>query len=140
MIIRYAIGVFLLLELLNVLALYFNPGTRKGNAMGAFTAFGTEDTAAQRLHTYMATWVAGSKLIFIGLLLVIILFASDTVVLYSLAVLILTILSYFWKLSPQIKDMDARGEIAPAGYSRTLDMMILMIVLVLAVAAIVEIL
>ncbi len=70
---------FIVLETLNVGMLYFTPGTRKGNGMGVFKAYekAKADPEIFALLSYLVNWVAGTKLIFIALLLVI-LFTGDT--------------------------------------------------------------
>lgn len=136
MIIQSVIGIFLLLEFANVLALYFKPDFPYANAMGVFKQWEksrTNDPVADLLR-YLAFWVAGSKLIFILLLLVIAVFGNETIQLYSLFSLILAILTYFWKLSPLIRKMDRKGQISPKGYSKILDLMILSFILVMTLA------
>ena len=62
--------VFLLLEIANVAALYFRPGTAKFNAVGVFRAWeaSKEHPEIHDLVRYLVYWVAGTKLIFILLL------------------------------------------------------------------------
>ena len=69
-------------------------------------------------------WVAGTKLIFIALLVVILITAPESTKLLTMVALIASILSFFWRLFPIIKTMDAAGQVTPAGYSRALGMMI----------------
>ena len=38
-ILSIAIGIFIVLESLNILTLYFNPGTQLGNGVGVFNAW-----------------------------------------------------------------------------------------------------
>ena len=63
-------AVFLLLEIANVAALYFNPGSAMFNAVGVFRAWETskEHPEVHDLVRYLTFWVAGTKLIFILLL------------------------------------------------------------------------
>lgn len=121
-----AMIVFICLESLNVLMLYFTPGTKRGNGMGVFNAWekSKEHKEIHELIRYLAFWVAGTKLIFIALLLVIIITGERVTQLAAVGALILSILSFFWKLFPMIKKMDANGEIDPKGYSKTLGVMI----------------
>lgn len=72
----------------------------------------------------MTYWVAGTKLIFVVLLLVILLTGNETTKLYGVIAMIFSIATYFWKLHPIIKQLDAKGQITPKGYSKTLGMMI----------------
>ena len=68
--IKYVILGFLLLELSNVLILYFFPDSKLANGMGTFKAWDKSkvDTQVHDLVLYLVNWVAGTKLIFIGLL------------------------------------------------------------------------
>jgi hypothetical protein len=125
-ILTIAMLVFVCLESLNVLMLYFTPGTKRGNGIGVFNAWekSKEHKEIHELVRYLVFWVAGTKLIFIALLLVIIITGERVTQLAAVGALILSILSFFWKLFPIIKRMDANGWIDPKGYSKTLGVMI----------------
>ncbi len=62
---------FLILEMTNVLTLYFFPGSKYANAIGVFKAW-EKSKADPEIHDfvkYLVNWVAGTKLIchlFIG--------------------------------------------------------------------------
>ena len=139
-ILSIAILLFLILETLNVIMLYFTPGTKKGNGLGVFNAYekSKSDPEVHALVKYLINWVAGTKLIFIALLVVIIVTADDNTIFYSVVVLILSILTFFWRLYPAIRDMDKRNEINPAGYSKTLGLMILVFIIVFGAALIIS--
>ena len=141
-ILSIAIIVFLVLETSNVLMLYFTPGTRRGNGLGVFNAYekSKEDPEVHALVKYLINWVAGTKIIFIALLIVILFTGDNKTKLYSVVALIMTILSYFWRLHPIIKNMDSRGQITPKGYSRTLGIMIIGFMATFAVSMIVYLL
>lgn len=126
-ILSIAIIIFLVLETSNVIMLYFTPGTRMGNGMGVFDAFekSQKDPEVHALVRYLINWVAGTKIIFIALLIVILIKGDNTTKLYSVIALILSILTYFWRLHPAIRNMDRQGQITPKGYSKTLSFMIL---------------
>jgi uncharacterized membrane protein len=68
--------------------------------------------------------VAGTKLIFVALLAVILLTGSQTTKTYAVVALILSILSFFWRLFPAVVRLDRNNQITPSGYSRTLGVMI----------------
>ncbi|MCK8060809.1 MULTISPECIES: hypothetical protein [unclassified Fusibacter] len=129
-----AIILFLVLELMNVATLYFKPDSKAGNGIGVFNAWekSKEIPEVHELVKYLTYWVAGTKLIFIGLLLVIILTANEVTQFYAVGVLILSIFSFYWRLYPMIKKMDAQNHITPKGYSKTLGMMITVIIIVLS--------
>jgi hypothetical protein len=129
---------FVVLEVMNVLTMYFNPGSKRGNGIGVFTGFDSSKGSDEvhELVKYLVYWVAGTKLIFIGLILVIVFFATDQVQLYSAIVLIITISSYYWKLYPTMKKLDDQRFIQPTGYAKTLRSMITIIIFLLSLATI----
>jgi hypothetical protein len=121
-----AIIVFVVLETLNIGILYFRPGSRLGNGLGVFTAYAKSETDPEThaLVRYLVNWVAGTKLIFVALLLVILATGSQTTKTWAVVALILSILSFFWRLFPAIVRLDRANQITPKGYSRTLGLMI----------------
>ena len=125
-ILSIAIIIFILLESLNVLTLYFNPGSRMGNGVGVFNAWekSKSDPEMHQFVRYLLFWVAGTKLIFIALLVVILVSAGESTQLLTVIAMIASISSFFWRLFPIIKSLDADGNITPSGYSKTLGMMI----------------
>ena len=119
-------SIFLVLELTNVAALYFSPGTKYSNGIGVFNAWEKSklDPEVHRLVRYLVYWVAGTKLIFIALLLVILFTADATTQWFASLVMVLSISSFFWKLFPLIRTMDKDDQISPKNYSKTLGVMI----------------
>jgi hypothetical protein len=125
--IKIVIAVFLCLETGNILILYFLPDSKLANGMGAFKAWkkSKEDPEIHDLTSYLVNWVAGTKLIFIGLLAVLLFTADQQALLLTAGVMAVTISSFYWRLFPQIRKMDREGQIEPANYSKTLGWMIL---------------
>ena len=125
-ILSIVISIFILLELSNVIILYFKPDSKLGNGVAVFNAWekSKSDPEMHSFIEYLVYWVAGTKLIFIVLLIVILLTGSDTTKLLSVVALILSIASFYWKLYPIIKQLDDKNEITPKGYSKTLGIMI----------------
>lgn len=121
-----AIVVFIVLESLNVLTLYFNPGSQLGNGLGVFDAWerAQADPEMKLFVQYLVNWVAGTKLIFIALLWVILLAAPASTQLLTVVAMIGSISSFFWRLYPIIRTLDRDDHISPHGYSRILAMMI----------------
>jgi hypothetical protein len=121
-----AIVVFAVIETFNIGMLYFRPGSRLGNGMGVFDAYrkAQADPETRELVSYLVDWVAGTKLIFVALLVVILVTGSDATKTYAVVALIVSILSFFWRLFPAIVRLDRDGQITPKGYSRTLGIMI----------------
>lgn len=130
---------FLGLELLNVLMLYLSPGSRRGNGMGVFNAYekSKEDPDVHALVTYLINWVAGTKLIFIVLLIGIVITGNLSTKFFSVIALVFSIMTFFSRLYPTIRRMDEAGQITPKGYSRTLGIMIASFVGIFAAAAVV---
>lgn len=120
-----AMLVFIVMESANVAILYFWPGSQLGNGVGVFNAFHHSESDEQKLFaSYLVNWVAGVKLIFIFLLGVILILGDETVQLWAVVAMILSIATYFWRLHPIIRKLDAMGCITPKGYSKALDGMI----------------
>ncbi len=139
-ILAIVICIFLLLESMNVFMLYFNPGSKLGNGIGVFNAWekSKENESVHSLVKYLVYWVAGTKLIFICLLLVILFTGSLLTQTLSVAVLILSIFSFFWRLYPLMKDLDKKNEITPKGYSKTLGIMIACFISMFVIALLVS--
>ena len=121
-----AIVAFVVLETLNIGMLYFRPGSRLGNGVGVFNAYQKADADPEtgELVRYLVNWVAGTKLIFVALLVVILATGSQATKTFAVVALILSILSFFWRLFPAIVRLDKAHKITPPGYSRTLGIMI----------------
>ncbi len=66
-IIEIVISGFILLELSNVVMLYFAPGSKNANAVGVFSAWekSKQDPEIHEFVKYLVYWVAGTKLIFL---------------------------------------------------------------------------
>ena len=138
---KYAIVGFLLLEVTNVLTLYFFPDSKLANGMGVFKAWekSKQDIEIHDLIKYLVNWVAGTKLIFILLLVVILLTADHQTLLYTGAVLVGSISLFFWRLFPLIRKMDQKDQIEPKKYSAVLGGLILVFILIFIIAVLVTI-
>jgi hypothetical protein len=125
-ILSIAIIIFMIMEALNVMILYFKPDSKHGNGVAVFNTWedSKRDESEHLFAEYMVYWVAGTKLIFIVLLLVVLITGSEITKLFSVIAMILSIATYFWKLHPIIKKLDALGKITPKGHSKTLGAMI----------------
>ena len=141
-ILNWAILIFAILETLNILTLYFAPGTRRGNGLGVFVAYeeSKQYPSIHNLIKYLIYWVAGTKVIFIVLLIVIIITGTWQTQLLAVGALILSILVFYWRLYPLIREADKAGNITPKGYSKTLAIMIAAFIILFAVAFIIAIL
>ena len=133
---KIVIFVFMLLETSNVLALYFAPGSKYANAVGVFTAW-EKSKQYPEIHDfvrYLVYWVAGTKLIFLLLLAVIVVFSDLDSQRMSLLALAVATATFFWRLFPLIRKMDRNRQIKPQNYSIVLGVMILIFILFFVVA------
>jgi hypothetical protein len=138
MIVKIVIFAFIILESSNVLALYFTPGSKKANAVGVFSAW-EKSKQYPEIHDfvkYLVYWVAGTKLIFLLLLGVIVLYGNLEIQKLSLLALCVATLSFFWRLFPLIRKMDREDQIRPRNYSIFLGVMIFSFILFFGLAAI----
>jgi len=133
------ITIFIILESLNIIVLYFFPESDKGNGVKIFNAFekSKSDPEIHAFINYLINWVAGTKLIFILLLIAILLVGNNQIKLYGLVALLFSVSTYFWRLHPLIKLMDESGWIFPKGYSRTLGYTIAVFLIVFTISLIV---
>jgi len=127
---------FLVLETANVVTLYFFPGSKYANGVGVFKAWekSKQDPEVHNFVRYLVYWVAGTKLIFIALLIVILFTADDRTLVFSAAALVLSIASFFWRLFPLIRKIDRDLQLDPRNYSAVLGAMISAFILVFLIA------
>ncbi|MHA1198639.1 MAG: hypothetical protein ACTSQF_04730 [Candidatus Heimdallarchaeaceae archaeon] len=133
LVILIVILVFMAFEIGNILALYFKPELKFVNGVGVFNAWKRskeEDPPMYDFANYLVKWVAGSKIIFVLLLAVILIMGSDLMQIVALGTLILSTLTFYLKLYPLIRKMDKNDQITPKKYSITLALMILSFILV----------
>ena len=125
-ILQIGILVFTIIEFANIMTLYFNPGSQIGNGVGVFNAWekSKEDHQVHEFIKYLIYWVAGAKLIFIMMAIVAIILGNQMTQIFTVVALIISILSFYWRLFPMIIKMDKSGDITPKGYSKTLGIMI----------------
>mgnify|MGYP000153073723 CR=1 FL=1 len=123
---QIGIMIFTILEIGNVCILYFMPETTMANGIGVFNAWEKSkgDPQVHSLMKYLVNWVAGAKLIFVLMGIVVIIFGNELTQIFTVVALIISILSFYYRLFPSIKKMDSLGEITPKGYSKTLNFMI----------------
>lgn len=114
--------IFTFLELLNIIILYFFPDSTKGNGIAIFKQYETlkKDDDSASLIAYLVNWVANSKLIFIALLIVILLTGSEETILYSVVVLTISILAFYWRMYPIIKSIGKKGGLVEKNYAQKL--------------------
>lgn len=138
--IRVVIIGFIVLETTNVIALYFFPGSKYANSVGVFKAW-ERSKAEPEMHDfvkYLVNWVAGTKVIFLLLLVVILVIADVRGLFYTGIVMVFSISLFFWRLYPLIRQMDRDHAIQPRNYSTILGLMISVFVLVFLVALVIS--
>ena len=129
---------FIVLEATNVVALYFFPDSKLANSVGVFKAWDKSmcDPDMHNFVKYLVNWVAGTKLIFILLLIVILYTGDEQTLIFTSVALVISIASFFWRLFPLIRKMDRDDQIEPKNYSAVLGWMILAFILVFLAATI----
>ena len=140
-IIRTLLIGFLVMEAANVIMLYQFPGSKYANAVGVFNAWekSMRDPEIHNFVRYLVNWVAGAKLIFILLLIVILCTGDDRSLFFTSIALVISIASFFWRLFPLIRGMDRRGEIHPKNYSAFLGWMICALIVIFSVGVFVSV-
>ncbi len=121
---------FLIMEAANVISLYFLPGSKFANGVGVFKAWekSKQDPEVHDLVKYLVYWVAGTKLIAILLLIVILLTAQGKTLIFVGAAMVVSIATFFWRLFPLIRKMDRNNQVEPKNHSATLGWMILIFI------------
>jgi hypothetical protein len=131
-ILQIGILIFTFIEFLNIMVLYFEPTFKYGNSVGVF-----KDYEGTPFQSYLVNWVAGTKLIFIMMGIVVLVLGSVEVQFWTCVVMVISIASFYFRLYPLIKKMDLDGRNEPAGYHKTLNLMIIsFIVLFITVSVI----
>ena len=133
---------FLIMESANVISLYFLPGSKFANGIGVFKAWekSKQDPEVHDLVKYLVYWVAGTKVISILLLVVILLTAQGKSLIFAGAAMVVSIATFFWRLFPLIRKMDRSNQIVPKNYSATLGWMKLGFILLFFAAVVVTVL
>jgi hypothetical protein len=129
---------FIVLEGTNVIALYFFPGSKYANSVGVFKTWekSKQDPEIHDFIKYLVNWVAGTKLIFLLLLIVILITADAQGLFYTALAMVISISSFFWRLFPLIRKMDRENHVDPKNYSAILGLMISLFVMVFLAALI----
>ncbi|MFI3252231.1 MAG: hypothetical protein R3Y60_03725 [bacterium] len=137
-ILDYAIIFFIVMELTNVIVLYFKPQFPYANGIAVFDSYedAKKDEPMYLFVKYLKNWVANVKLIFIVLLMVIVAFGDETLKVAAVIVLILSIFVYYISLHPLIRKLDKMDKISPKGYSNILFAMITGFIVIFGIALI----
>ena len=118
--------IFVIVELMNVLELYYFRERCMFNNVALFECWerAKEDPQMYALISYLMNWVAGVKLISIGLLLVIVFTTPQFSILIAAISMVLTISTFYWRMYPTLRKQDFRGNLDPKGRSLQLGVMV----------------
>jgi len=134
--------VFVLIETLSMLELYFLQDKPMFNGVGIFSGWekSKADPEVHMLVRYLVHWLAGVKMIVIGLVLVLVLMVPENTMLLGSIALAITVSSFYWRLNPMLRIADKAGQVTPQGHSRRLSFMVAGLELSLFVAIGVQVL
>ena len=124
--IQISLLVFAIVETLNMLELYFMQNNCVFNGVCLFSGWekSKQDPEIHGLIRYLLNWLAGIKMIVIGLVLVLVFTAPAQTLMLSAISLVITIGSFYWRLYPMICKADNSGQIKHKGRSRMLGTMV----------------
>ena len=82
------------------------------------------DPEVHILVRYLVNWLAGVKMIAIGLVLVLVFMVPESVTLLGAIALVITVSSFYWRLSPMLRAADVAGLVTPRGHAKRLSIMV----------------
>lgn len=133
--ISIALIIFIVLEVSNVIVMFFFNETTIANGVGVFKKFTEQDDPETKdLIKYLIYWVAGTKVIFIALLIVIIFLGSMLLKQVAVVALVLSISLFYWKMFPLAKRIEGNNGIKTKNYSRNLALIIGLFILMFIIA------
>ena len=129
---------FLLLEISNVFVLFFRPDSRQVHGMGMFPAWETSknNPDIHNLMRYLTIWVAGSKLILVALLTVMLIWGDKQLITIAGFALVISMLPFYFGLFPAMKKIDKSDQVVPKGFSMRLGFTITVLILALLIGSI----
>lgn len=129
---------FLLLEISNAIVLFFVPDSKQVHGMGMFPAWAKSksDPDIHNLMRYLTIWVAGSKMILVALLIVILIWGSKQLITIAGFVLVISMLPFYAGLFPAMKKIDENNQVKPKGFSMRLGFTITALILALMIGSI----
>ena len=138
--IQVTLLVFVLIEILSIMELYFMQDRCVFNGASVFSGWeiSKEVPEVHGMVRYLVNWVAGMKLIVVGLLSVLVFTAPAQILLYCAIAMVAAISSFFWRLYPQIRKYDQAGLVEPQGRSKKLGIMVLGLELILITSIVIE--
>jgi hypothetical protein len=138
--IQVSLVAIMVVEILSVLELYFlqDRCIFNGVAMFKVCVLTRKDPELFGMVRYLVNWIAGVKLIVIGLLGVIVFTSPENTIMYAAISLVITIASFFWRMFPAVRLFDDAGLIEPAGRARVLGWMVFSLELILVASILLE--
>ena len=138
--IQVTLLVFVMIETLNMLELYFLQDKPMFNGVGIFSGWerSKADPEVHALVRYLVNWLAGVKMIVIGLVLVLIFMVPESTTLLGAIVLVVTVSSFHWRLYPLLRAADVTGQVTPRGHAKRLSIMVAGLELSLAFGIVVQ--
>ena len=132
---------FLLLEISNAFILFFRPDSRQVHGMGMFPAWekSKSDPDVHNLMRYLTIWVAGSKLILVALLIVMLVWGNKQLITLAGFALVISMLPFYFGLFPAMKKIDENNQVDPKGFSMRLGFTITILILALLIGSLMTI-
>lgn len=132
-----AMSAFLLLEISNVFVLFFAPDSPQVHGMGMFPVWEKikKDVNMYNLVRYFTFWVAGSKLILIVLLVIVLVMGTPMMKVIAGYVTGLSMLPFYWGLFPTMKKIDENDQVEPKGFAMRLGFTITMFILMFLIGS-----
>lgn len=132
---------FLLLEISNIFVLFFTPNSRQVHGMGMFPAWekSKSDPDVHNLMRYLTIWVAGSKLILVALLIVLLIWGNQQLITLAGFALVISMSPFYFGLFPAIKKIDENNQVEPKDFSMRLGFTITILILALLIGSIMAI-
>lgn len=132
--------IFAGIEMLSVLELYFMQDRCMFNGVAMFSGWeiSKEVPEVHGMVCYLTNWVAGMKLIVVGLLVVLALTAPAQVLLAVGVSLVLAVASFFWRMYPLAAKFDTHGFLYPKGRAKTMGLMVAGLEVMLVGAVMIE--
>jgi hypothetical protein len=129
---------FLLLEISNVIVLFFIPDSRQVHGMGMFPAWekSKSDPDVHNLMRYLTIWVAGSKLIIVALLIVLLIWGNKQLITLAGFALVISMSPFYFGLFPAMQKIDKNNQVDPKGFSVRLGFTITVLILALLIGSI----
>ena len=140
--IQVTLLVFVIIETLSMLELYFLKDQPMFNGVGIFSGWekSKADPDVHALVRYLVNWLAGVKMIVVGLVLVLVFMVPEMTTLLGAVALVIAVSSFYWRLRPMLRAADAAGQITPRGHAKRLSVMLMGLELSLITAIGIELL